>query len=497
MSMDVIKINPKDNVAVALHPLRAGQNYCVDGSEIVSLADISFGHKIALKAIPKDTKVIKYGHPIGYATKDIKPGDHVHTDNIKTGLKEHQEYTYRSMQMQKQDGNTSTDFFMGFKRKNGKVGIRNEIWIVPTVGCVNFIAEAIAKKAQALLSGNIQGVYSFPHPYGCSQLGEDHENTKKILSGLIKHPNAGGVLLLGLGCENNSMKEMKEELGKIDENRVKFLVCQDVENEVDSALKLIAKLIENAKNDTRTKTPVSELIVGLKCGGSDGLSGVTANPLVGAFTDALTFKGGSTILTEVPEMFGAEQILMNRCKNQDIFNKTVLLINSFKEYFTSHNQPVYENPSPGNKEGGISTLEDKALGATQKSGNATVVDVLQYGQSLNEKGLNLLESPGNDIVAVTALAACGAHIILFTTGRGTPLGAPVPVVKIASNSELYERKNAWIDFSAGDIADGVPIEKVAKNLYDFVLELASGEKHTKNEDYGFRDLAIFKTGVTL
>lgn len=493
--MNIIKINPADNVAVAVTPVAKETLVNTKTTAVTALSDIPSGHKIALTDISKGGNVIKYGCPIGLASCDIKAGEHVHTHNLKTGLGEQLIYEYTPALAPPPPRAASS--FMGFKRKDGKVGIRNEIWIIPTVGCVNSIGEAIARKAQTMIRGGIQGVYSFPHPYGCSQLGDDHENTKKALCGLAKHPNAGGVLILGLGCENNGIKGMKEMLGDTDESRIKFLICQEYENEIGAALELIDELISSACNDTREPVPTSELVVGLKCGGSDGFSGITANPLVGVFSDRLISEGGSAILTEVPEMFGAETILMNRCVDEAVFSKTVSLINDFKAYFTGYGQPVYENPSPGNKDGGITTLEDKALGCTQKAGAATVVDVLSYGEPVCKKGLNLLQSPGNDLVASTALAISCAHLVLFTTGRGTPFGSPVPTVKISSNTPLFEKKRGWIDFDAGSLTYGGNMEEMAGHLYDYVLSLASGELYTKTEINGIRDMAIFKDGVTL
>ena len=493
--MSLVKINPADNVAVAAEPIRAGQKIGIGGVYVTANSDMPFGHKIALLDIPKGGGVIKYSYPIGCATADIAAGEHVHSHNMATGLGEQLCYTY-APNINPPDSREPGSF-MGFKRNDGKTGIRNEVWIIPTVGCVNSTGEAIAKKAQDLIQGSVQGVYSFPHPYGCSQLGEDHDNTKKALCGLIRHPNAGGVLVLGLGCENNSVAEMREMLGDVDENRVKFLIAQECEDEIAGGLALVKQLVNAAKDDIREPVPTPELIVGLKCGGSDGLSGITANPLAGAFTDRLTAEGGSAILTEVPEMFGAETILMSRCKNEAVFQKTVSLINNFKAYFTSCGQPVYENPSPGNKDGGITTLEEKALGCTQKAGTATVVNVLSYGEALREKGLNLLNSPGNDLVAATALAASGAHLILFTTGRGTPFGAPVPTVKISSNTDLFKRKPGWIDFNAGTLVSNDSMEQLADCFYEYIIALASGKEHTKTGQNGIRDIAIFKTGVTL
>jgi len=493
--MNIMKINPKDNVAVAVKPIHAGQTLEAGGVRITARSDMPFGHKIALCDIAASSEVIKYGYPIGRAAAGIMAGEHVHSHNVMTNLGEQLNYAYSPVLKPPEPRDPGS--FTGFKRKDGRVGIRNEIWIIPTVGCVNSIGEAVARKAQKLIRGSVQGVYMFPHPYGCSQLGEDHENTKKALCGLIRHPNAGGVLVLGLGCENNGVAGMREMLGDIDENRVKFLISQNCEDEITEALALLEELIGTAGSDTPETVSTSKLIVGLKCGGSDGLSGITANPLTGAFTDRLTAEGGSVILTEVPEMFGAETILMSRCKDRATFQKTVSLINRFKAYFTGYGQPVYENPSPGNKDGGITTLEDKALGCTQKAGTATVVDVLSYGEALHEKGLNLLESPGNDLVASTALAASGAHIILFTTGRGTPFGAPVPTVKISSNTDLFKRKPGWIDFDAGPLVSHASMQELADSLYDYVLNVASGGLLTKTEQNGIRDMAVFKTGVTL
>ncbi len=448
--------------------------------------DLKSGHKYADCDIKKGENIIKYGFPIGHATEDIKKGEHVHTHNIKTNLKGTLEYTYTPVNAQKKAVN-ETKTFMGYLRDNGDVGIRNEIWIVNTVGCVNKIAQKLAEKC---------GVKYFPHPFGCSQLGDDQDLTQKILKGMVNHPNAAGVLVLGLGCENNNIPLFKEVLGSYDENRVKFLNVQDFEDEIEEGVKLINELKDYASKFERTELPVSKLKVGLKCGGSDGYSGITANPLVGSMSDKLIGLGGSTILTEVPEMFGAEHLLMQRCENEEIFNKTVALINDFKDYYIRHNQVVYENPSPGNKAGGITTLEEKSLGCVQKGGFSPVVDVLDYGDVLTKNGLSLLNGPGNDIVAITNLMAAGVHIILFTTGRGTPLGGAVPTVKIATNAKLAEKKKNWIDFDASPLLEGVTMDELTDSLLDFVIEIANG-KETKNEINGYSEISIFKDGVTL
>jgi altronate hydrolase len=452
------------------------------------------GHKVALRDIKKGEPVIKYGFPIGEATEDIPMGGHVHSHNLHTLLSGAHDYAYRPTHPAVERREPVT--FMGYPRKHGRPGIRNELWIIPTVGCVNDIAKALAKKAQRLVGGSVEGVYAFPHPYGCSQMGGDQDNTRQALANLCTHPNAGGVLLLGLGCENSGIDQILPHMGEHDPARLRTLISQQVEDEQEAAMALIEELAENMRGDARVPCPADQLVVGLKCGGSDGLSGITANPTIGVFSDLLGAMGGTTILTEVPEMFGAETILMSRCADENLFGKTVHLINDFKEYFESYHMPVYENPSPGNKAGGITTLEDKALGCTQKSGSGPVKGVLKYGEKVATPGLNLLSAPGNDLVASTALAVSGAQMVLFSTGRGTPFGCPVPTVKIASNTPLAEKKKNWIDFDAGRLLSGMSLDDLGQDLMSLVLAVAGGQ-HTRNEINGFHDLAIFKQGVTL
>ena len=495
---DFLKINENDKVVVALKTIPAGETITVDVQgekrQITALEEIPAGHKMAICDIPAGEEVIKYGYRIGNAKEDIRAGAWVHTHNLKTALGDLLEYQYEPVEVEEK--RTEDVTFMGFKRPDGKVGVRNEIWIVPTVGCVNNVATAIARQANRFVKGTAEEVIAFPHPYGCSQMGDDQEHTRQILADLINHPNAGGVLVLGLGCENSNIDVLKNYIGDYDENRVRFLVAQECEDEIAEAVEVVKELIGYASGFEREPVSVSRLVIGMKCGGSDGLSGITANPLVGRFSDTLISKGGTTILTEVPEMFGAETILMNRCADRELFDKTVELINDFKNYFKSHNQTIYENPSPGNKKGGISTLEDKSLGCTQKSGSAKVKGVLRYGETVKTAGLNLLSAPGNDLVAATALAAAGAQIVLFTTGRGTPFASPVPTVKIATNSTLAGRKKNWIDFNAGVLVEDRSMEDETAKLFAYVVEVASGRK-VCSEEAGFHDMAIFKQGVTL
>ncbi|MBE5844979.1 MAG: altronate dehydratase [Butyrivibrio sp.] len=493
--MNSIIIHPLDNVAVALCDIAAGEMAGSGDRTVKTTEKIAQGHKIALVDIPEGSPIIKYGNKIGIATEDIKAGSFVHTHNVKTALSEKSKFEYRPEipTLPKMENKT----FMGFRRAKGKVGIRNELWVIPTVGCVNSVAERLVSANQDLVKGSIDGLYAYTHPFGCSQMGDDHETTRRVLASLVRHPNAGGVLVLSLGCENLTSAQFKEELREWDGRRVKFLTCQDVENELEEGRKLLEELAEFAGQSEREEIDASELIVGMKCGGSDGLSGITANPTVGRFSDKLISMGGSTVLTEVPEMFGAESILFNRCKDSATFYKAVDMVNKFKKYFVEHGQVVYENPSPGNKEGGITTLEDKSCGCVQKGGSAQVSDVLEYAEPVRMKGLSLLSGPGNDMVSTTDLTAAGAHLILFTTGRGTPFGAPAPTVKISTNTPLYEKKGKWIDFNTGTVAEGKEtLDEAGDRLLDLVLEVASGKK-TRQEELGYREIAIFKDGVTL
>ena len=490
--MKLIRIHPDDNVAVALADIRAGERF--DELGLIAAEDIARGHKIALCEIRAGEPVVKYGNPIGLAKSDIATGTWVHVHNVRTGLSESADYAYchKTYPLPK----VAPRSFLGYRREDGRAAVRNELWIVPTVGCVNSVAAALVRENQHLVGGSIDGLYTFAHPYGCSQMGGDHAQTRKLLAALCRHPNAGGVLVLSLGCENLTQEQFKAELGAYDERRVKFLVCQQVEDEHEAGAQLLAELAAYAGRFKREELPASELVIGMKCGGSDGLSGITANPTVGRFSDRLVALGGSTVLTEVPEMFGAENILFSRCESEAVYDKAVTMVNRFKDYFVSHGQVVYENPSPGNKAGGITTLEDKSCGCVQKGGSAQVVDVLEYAEPVTKKGLNLLSGPGNDLVSATDLTAAGAHIILFTTGRGTPFGAPAPTVKIATNTALFEKKNNWIDFNAGSVAEGEDLDAAGERLLDYVLRVASGEE-TKAERHGAREIAIFKGGVTL
>ena len=498
MQATYLRINPADSVVVCLQPKKKGEIIEVEGQSIALNQDTPAGHKVLIKDVKQGEDIIKYGYPIGHARQDLKAGDWVNENNLKTNLSGTLEYTYNPVGEELSIKNENRTF-KAYKRKNGDVGVRNEIWIVPTVGCVNGIAERLAKQLKEEIGheGNIDAVYAWHHNYGCSQLSEDHENTRKVLRDICLHPNAGGVLVLSLGCENNQPEDFMAMLGDYDKSRIRLLVTQKVVgDEVEEGMRILRELYDIAKEDKREDVPVAKLRVGLKCGGSDGFSGITANPLVGEFSDWLVAQGGTSVLTEVPEMFGAETILMNRCRTEELFNQTVSMINNFKNYFLSHGEPVGENPSPGNKAGGISTLEDKALGCTQKCGKAPVSGVMEYGDRLEHDGLNLLSAPGNDLVASTALASCGCHLVLFTTGRGTPFGTFVPTMKIATNPTLAKNKPSWVDFSAGQLVEGRTMQELVPEFIDKVLAVASGQP-ARNEENGYREISIFKNGVTL
>jgi altronate hydrolase len=499
MKVAALRIHENDNVAIAIEPIAKGQSIAIDGEEIEARDSIPKGHKIAIRDLAADESVVKYGHVIGHATARVEKGSWVHSHNLRTNLSDIIAYEYKPVSALPAPAPSTAPTFMGYRRSNGRVATRNEIWIINTVGCVNTPAERIARIAnERFRRDNFDGVFAFAHPYGCSQSGDDLIHTRKVLAGLMRNPNAGGVLVLGLGCENNQLCDLVGVAGGADPTRLRSFNAQAVKDEIAEGVKGVGELFERLKDDKREERPVSELVVGMKCGGSDGFSGITANPLVGRIADLLTRLGGAVLLTEVPEMFGAEQQLMNRAKTEEVYRRIVWMINSFKEYFVRHNVAVYENPSPGNREGGLTTLEEKSLGAIQKGGSAIVTQVLDYGEPVTERGLVLLKAPGNDAVSSTALIASGATILLFTTGRGTPLGFPVPAIKISSNTALYDTKSNWIDFNAGQLVDGTAnMDDLSKRLFDYLVEVASGEIKTKNEIVGSREIAIWKEGVTM
>ena len=522
---EFLQINPADTVAVALQPLTAGFVATIGEKAVTLRTDIPAGHKFALSDIAEGEDVIKYGYPIGHALHNIAKGELVDHQNVKTNLSGTLDYSAVHRDEVETNSASSLCSFMGYVRPDGQVGIRNDIWVIPTVGCVNGICRQIVERAKQTLSpllsngesltvfdscvsvsplldgrGTGVGLFHFPHNYGCSQLGDDHENTRKVLRDMALHPNAGGILVVGLGCENNQPKDFEKMLGDYDRQRIRFMVCQEVDgDEVEAGVAIVKELYEQAQTFKRVPVPMSKLRVGLKCGGSDGFSGITANPLLGAFTDWLCKEqGGTAILTEVPEMFGAETILMRRSVSDEVLQQSIKLINDFKDYFISHGQPVGENPSPGNKAGGISTLEEKALGCTQKAGSAPVVGVLDYGERLDSRsGLHLLSAPGNDLVASTALAASGCQLVLFTTGRGTPFSTFVPTMKVSTNSDLARRKPQWIDFNAGVLLEDTSIDDLLQQFIDYIIDVASGRTQTTAEIHGNAEFAIFKTGVTL
>lgn len=489
---DFIQIHENDNVCVALKDLPAGTNE----QNVVLLDNINRGHKIALKDIKTGEQIIKYGQCIGEATTDIKKGCHVHTHNMKTCLSGVKEYSYNPVSV-KQKKLVPPYQITGYKRSNGSVGIRNELWVIVTVGCINSVAKKIINAFQNQHTlDDIDGIYTFEHPYGCSQMGQDHINTVKILQDIVTHPNAGGVLVMGLGCENNQLKAFYEGLSDIDQNRIHFFNAQDVNDEIEEGIRHLEEIYNVMRQDQREPISFSDLTFGLKCGGSDGFSGITANPLLGRFSDRMLSYGANIILTEVPEMFGAEHLLMNRARDKKVFDDIVSLINNYKEYFIANNQVVYENPSPGNKAGGITTLEDKSCGCIQKAGSSIIDGTIDYGDKRIISGLNLLYGPGNDLVSTTAMGAAGAQMVLFTTGRGTPFGGFIPTVKVATNSEIYTKKEHWFDYNAGVCAEGKTLDEACDELVDLIINIINGNR-SSNERLGYKEIAIFKQGVTL
>jgi len=492
-----VRVSSSDDVAVAVDALEPGDVVKIGDVSITAGEAVPAGHKIALRALGDGEIVHKYGWAIGRTTAPVAAGGWIHSHNLLTQLEGTLEYRYEPLSRPERPASAARTW-EGYKRADGRVGTRNEVWVINTVGCVNWAAEKIARSANERFASVIDGVRAFAHPYGCSQLGDDLGHTRQVLAGLMRHPNAGGVLVLGLGCENNQLDALLAEAGDVDRSRIRFFNTQDVFDEVQSGVAALDELVERMRDDRRETVPVSSLVLGNKCGGSDGFSGITANPLVGRVADRLTAAGGTVLLTEVPEMFGAERVLMNRAASEDVYRDVVAMVNSFKEYFLRHGQPVYENPSPGNKAGGLTTLEEKSLGAIQKGGSSTVTSVLRYGQQVRTPGLALLEAPGNDGVSSTAMVASGATVLCFTTGRGTPLGFPAPTIKVSSNSEIARKKPHWIDFDAGSLLDDpTSMDDTADRLLSYVLDVASGRTHTNNERNDVREIAIWKEGVTL
>lgn len=493
----VYRVAADDDVAVALRDLAAGESISLGDRTVATTAAIPRGHKLAIRSVSAGQAVRKYGWPIGRATADIAVGAHVHSHNLETLLSGTDEYEYTAAD----PGNVtkpaaSAASFLGFRRANGKVGTRNEIWILCTVGCVGRTAERIARLAAQKYAGRVDNVVAFPHQFGCSQLGGDLDRTRRLIAGLARHPNAGGVLILGLGCESNQLSKLLLDIPEAERERIRYFAAQATEDETEAGLQAVEELVQLAERDQRVTCGLDDLVVGLKCGGSDGFSGITANPLVGRIADRVTEAGGTAVLTEIPEIFGAERLLMQRAADREVFDGIVHVVNDFKEYFLRNHQPVHENPSPGNIAGGITTLEEKSLGAVQKGGHATVTQVLRYGERTTKPGLTLLEAPGNDGVSSTALVAAGATILLFTTGRGTPLGFPVPTLKISSNSSLAERKSHWIDFDAGKALNAADPAIVTDEFLQLIVATASGQP-ARNELNEQREIAIWKDGVTL
>jgi altronate hydrolase len=497
----ILQLDPRDTVAVALNALQAGCRLRCSGEELLIKQDIPAAHKVALRPIKAGQPIIKYGSPIGVAKSAIEAGCWVHSHNLQSGLQGTVKHQYRPIKLESSKKNSPpcSLTFMGYERSDGRVGIRNELWIVPTVGCANGPASTMAARFANELPAGIDGLRVLSHPYGCSQYGEDHRRTQRMLASMAVHPNAGAVLVLSLGCEDNCLEEFRPVVEqfqpRLDPRRIQFLEAQREKQEIEAGLEALRGLSRYASGFERTPVPLSRLGLGMKCGGSDAFSGISANPLVGAVADRLHACGASTVLTEIPEMFGAEQHLLDRCRDREVFDRASFMLNRFRRIFIDHGQPIHENPSVGNREGGITTLEEKSLGCVQKGGSQPIVDVLDYGQPLRKPGLSLAEGPGNDLVSVSVLAAAGVQMILFTTGRGTPLGSPMPVIKIASNSDLALRKPHWIDFNAGTLIEGACLAEEADRLWKLVIEVASG-RQTRNEKNGYHEFLPLKAGTT-
>ncbi len=466
----------------------------IGGARITLLDAVPQGHKFALRSHAEADVFVRYGEAIGRASAAVAPGKHVHSHNLVTALAGERVYAAPASGTAALTAKPLPSW-RGYARADGRYATRNEVWLLPTVGCVAPLAELAAREASLRHAGRIDAIAGFGHPYGCSQLGDDLAGTRAALAALCDNPNAGGVVLIGLGCESNQLDALIACVPERSRAKLRVLRAQDAGDELAEVLALIDDLVDELAPLRREEAPASALTVGLKCGGSDAFSGLTANPLLGRFSERLAASGGRVILTEIPEIFGAEDALLARAVSPQVFEAAGGLINRFKRHYLDAGLPVSENPSPGNIAGGITTLEEKSLGAVQKAGTVPLVDVIGYGETVSRPGLTLLEAPGNDAVSSTALAAAGAGLILFTTGRGTPLGFPVPTVKVASNSGLAAAKPGWIDFDAGGLLGG-EADAVLEAFSGRLLAIASGEA-TAAERSGQRVISLWKRGVTL
>lgn len=485
----LLRLHPKDNVALALRPLPSGARVSVEGISLFTRDPIPYGHKVALVSIPKGGRIIKYGYPIGRAVRSISPGEHVHVHNTESGrahgdtarpvIREESSLIPRFPQ----------DTFLGFRRQDGRVGVRNHVLVMASVHCVNGGVERIGRE--------VPGVVALPHIYGCSQLGEDLAQTRRVLEGYVSHPNVGATLIVGLGCEALPTRELVDGL-RDRGYRVELLLLQEIGGSraaVRKGKELAAELLGEVGKLRPEPVPLSELVVGVECGGSDAWSGVTANPAVGAIADALVAHGGTVILSEVTEFIGAEHILAARAISPEV-GKAILRAVARREGVAVEMGVDLRGaqPSPGNMEGGLTTIEEKSLGAIVKGGTTPVREFLGYGERPSARGLVVMDTSGNDLESVTGMVAGGAQVVLFTTGRGTPVGNPiVPVIKISSNTPLYERMRDDLDFDAGSILRGEPPTSVAARLAALLLEVAGG-RPTQAEVWGHREFAIEPRG---
>ncbi|MFZ0850498.1 MAG: altronate dehydratase family protein [Hyphomicrobiaceae bacterium] len=499
-----LRLDPRDNIIVAVDPVQAG--WAVQG--VTATARIMRGHKMAVQPIGQGQPVLKFGQIIGFASEAIAPGSHVHTHNCSFAEFE-RDYAFaqdaRSEPLLPPELRAT---FEGYRRSNGKTGTRNYIGVLTSVNCsasvARFMAEAVGRSGLLQQYGNVDGVVSFVHGTGCglAATGEGYEVLERTQWGYAGHPNLAAALLVGLGCEVFQIARLKEKYGLVEGDNFRSMTIQDTggtKKTIAAGVARIAEMLPRANAVVRETLPASEITLALQCGGSDGYSGITANPALGAAADLLVRHGGTAVLSETPEIYGAEHLLTRRARTRQVGEKLVDIIRWWQDYCAKHAGSMDNNPSPGNKAGGLTTILEKSLGAAAKGGTTTLNEVYRYAEPVTAKGFVYMDTPGYDPVAATGQVAGGCNLLCFTTGRGSAYGCkPTPSIKLATNHDIYRRMLDDMDIDCGDILDGVSIEAKGQEIFNTILRVASGEK-TKSEllGYGDNEFVPWQIGATM
>jgi altronate hydrolase len=497
-----IHLHPTDNVAVARVPIPAGTSLRIDGLPVTTMDAIPAGHKVALWDIQPGEVVERYGQVIGRAKQAIQAGRHIHTHNL--AFEELQlEYEFPVGDTPVPTARPDAPTFLGYQREDGRVGTRNYIAVVAASNCAAHTAEQIARSYEGeTMPPNVDGVVAFPHGEGCAHAAEgpDIDQLRRTLGGVLIHPNVSGAVILGLGCETNQIDHYLG-VGGPRSTRLAGLTLQSsggTRGAIEAARRQIARFLEQASAEERTPAPASKIVLGLNCGGSDSFSGITANPALGFCSDLLAELGGTPVLAETTEIFGAEHLLVKRARNREVAEKLLDCIRKYKVYLNRFAGSFDDNPSPGNKEGGLTNILEKSLGAVAKGGTSPLIDVYDYAERVTAPGFTFMNTPGYDPVSLTGLAAGGCNLIAFTTGRGSAIGFPtIPVIKVATNSNTYRRMTDNMDVNAGAIADGeATVQQIGQAIFDLMLEVATG-RHTCAERLGHKEFVPWRIGPVM